>query len=782
MGVDEAGPGGSLYESNPESNAEQPEGADSWSFTNWTSPVSGVETKGKMMPEPLKSALSIGGVEDTSLALPSDHELRSAQQRVLEQVHTIKRSKSKYSSKSVSGLASPTSPESDSVFCDFKYSSGASLSGPSFSRGGTMTNGTMQKQGFVRQSANSRSFSGQRVTSGSSRLDRPFYSTTETFPAQTRATNQLYSYKSTRSAPDLGFQSTGNVGAATTQRTQTTRQTFNRLPNTQPAQAYGNSNVPRMPNSNQAIAMQRTVKRPSSLQSNGESRLSMIRTGQAKDISGMNAEKLMADITMQEAIDYLFASDESYQLCGAAYIQHSTFTEDKAKQEVLTLKGIPPLISLLNSPSPQVQETVAAALRNVVFKNQANKEEVRRCDGINETAKLLGDTNSETQKHLTGFLWNLSSADNLKSDLLRTALPALTEKVIEPFSASTDNNSNTSLAPEVFYNATACLRNLSASKQANRHAMRNCKGLIDSLMRYTENCVNAGTPDDQSLENCVCILHNLTYQLETEMPPLFTKINALASYARNRSSSSETGPISCFSCQSQKLQQESGFDYPVMEDNNPKGAGWLFHSKALQMYLNLLSSSEREATLEASCGALQNLTANDSLVSNVLSNTIVQKLNGLKYISPLLQSPNPALQNSAVALLGNLSRSTRTNKTMARQTLPQLVGFLSSGLMKGDSSPEHDSTMATAIHSAHALMKADPETGKSLLNNSLINSLNNMSLNLGLPKSSTAAGVLLHSLWSEKNFQSFFKKQGMNKKSFVNDITSAAFKSLQVVD
>lgn len=51
-----------------------------------------------------------------------------------------------------------------------------------------------------------------------------------------------------------------------------------------------------------------------------------------------------------------------------------------------------------------------------------------------------------------------------------------------------------------------------------------------------------------------------------------------------------------------------------MEDNNPKGAGWLFHSKALQMYLNLLSSSERDATLEASCGALQNLTANDGIV------------------------------------------------------------------------------------------------------------------------------------------------------------------------
>ncbi|XP_048054502.1 plakophilin-1 isoform X3 [Megalobrama amblycephala] len=779
-----AGPGESLCESSPESNTQQPDGADSWSFTNWTSPVSGGETKAKMMPEPLKSALSLGDVEDTSLALPSDRELRSAQQRVLEQVHTIKRSKSKYSSKSVSGVASPTSPESDSVFYDFKFSPSTSLSGPSFSRGGTMTNGNMQRQNTVRKSTNSRSSSGQRATSSSNRLDRSMYSPTGTFSAQQRANNQLYSYKATRSAPDLGFQATANGSAGTTQRSQSGRQTF-RMEKTyiQPNQPFGNGTLGRMTNSNQVGTFRTVNRRPSSLQSNGESRLSMIRTGQAKDISGMNAEKLMADMTMREAVDYLFSPEENYQQYGAAYIQHSTFTDDKAKQEVMTLKGIPPLVNLLSSPSLQVQETVAAALRNVVFKHQANKEEVQRCGGITQAVQLLSNTNSETQKHLTGLLWNLSSADNLKPDLLRTALPALTEKVIEPFSASTDDNANTSQAPEVFYNATACLRNLSASKLANRQAMRNCKGLIDSLMRYTENCVNAGTPDNQSLENCVCILHNLTYQLETEMPSLFTKINALASYARNRSSASDAGPIGCFSTQSQKLQQEqSGFDYPVMEDNNPKGAGWLFHSKALQMYLNLLSSSERDATLEASCGALQNLTANDGIVSNVLSHTVVQKLNGLKYISPLLQSSNPALQNSAVALLGNLSRSTRTNKVMARQALPQLVGFLNSGLTKSDSSPEYDSTMATALHSAHALMKADPEIGKGLLNNSLINSLNNMSLNLGLPKSSTAAGVLLHSLWSEKNIQSFLKKQGMNKKFFVNDITSAAFKSLQVVD
>lgn len=45
--------------------------------------------------EPLRTAMHNPGTEDTSLALPSDNKLRSGQQRVLDQVHTIKRSKSK---------------------------------------------------------------------------------------------------------------------------------------------------------------------------------------------------------------------------------------------------------------------------------------------------------------------------------------------------------------------------------------------------------------------------------------------------------------------------------------------------------------------------------------------------------------------------------------------------------------------------------------------------------------------------------------------------------------
>lgn len=57
------------------------------------------------------------------------------------------------------------------------------------------------------------------------------------------------------------------------------------------------------------------------------------------------------------------------------------------------------------------------------------------------------------------------------------------------------------------------------------------------------------------------------------------------------------------------------FDFPVVEDPQPTGAGWLFHSKTLQSYLDLLGSSEREDTRETCCGVLQNLTAHEGIVS-----------------------------------------------------------------------------------------------------------------------------------------------------------------------
>ncbi|XP_024239308.1 plakophilin-1 [Oncorhynchus tshawytscha] len=759
-----------------------------------------------MTMDPLKSAISIGNVEETSLALPSDNKLRSKQQRVLDQVQTIKRGKSKYSKNGSlsSPTKSPTSPMYVSVFTD-SIKSPTSPNGIVFSNGTNGLSRTLShEQSTKRMVLSSKGSTVQRNMSSSSQWERrlplsppiargqrnsshsvpdadpfPFPTTTQR-PAQAPA-SALQQFQS--SAPARQLQSNRSSFFLTERGNSQFISNDNG-----PSQVIVNSNdvqkrhsqligTRQTKSSGQITSSHTRIERAPSNPSMAEPKISMVKS---KIEAGMNDYGQLADITMAEAVQYLSSGDVNYQHYGASFIQHSTYSEDKAKQEVLRLKGIPPLVNLLRSPSPQVQQTASAALRNLAFKDAGNKEEVQRCGGITESLALLRDTDStETQKQLTGLLWNLSSADSLKPELVRSALPVLTETVVVPYTGGVDET-NKNLDPEVFYHATACLRNLSCATQSNRQAMRNCRGLIDSLGSYVQECVASERPDDKSVENCVCVLHNLSFQLESEAPALFSRITALAGTISRANASAETGPIGCFSQQSSKVQeQENHFDYPVMEEQHPKGAGWLFHSKTMQSYLSLLRSSQREDTLEACCGALQNLTANQGIVSRVMSQTIVQKLNGLPEISPLLQSSNPSLQKTAVALVGNLAKNQRLQSIMARQTFPELVGILSSWTKEGT---ESDDTLAMACQTSHSLLMKEPELGKRLLSNNLVNSLNDLSKNRLFPKASKAAGVLLYSLWSEKDIQSFLKKQGMNKGSFVNDITSVAHRSVQVVE
>lgn len=63
--------------------------------------------------DPLKSVISFVNADDTSLALPSVNQYRSGRQRVLEQVQTVRRTKSRQSSsRSGSTSLSPTSKSS----------------------------------------------------------------------------------------------------------------------------------------------------------------------------------------------------------------------------------------------------------------------------------------------------------------------------------------------------------------------------------------------------------------------------------------------------------------------------------------------------------------------------------------------------------------------------------------------------------------------------------------------------------------------------------------------
>ncbi|XP_075881076.1 plakophilin-1-like [Nelusetta ayraudi] len=801
--------------------------------------------------DPLKSALSIEAVDNTSLALPSvGQQFRSGEQRVLEQVQTIRRYKSRHSSshRSASTSMSPTSPGYDSVF--------TSSSKPSMSSNGTafFGNGLSNTLSFDKgtQRYMTSTLRGPTMKRSASKVSTYKHSSHAALGSMARG--QLYSSQSEpsmtwqqtmakSSAPSQRHRSVGGPGRSA-YRTEVSKSQYitsvgpqqkgrevsksqyitsvgpqqkgREVSKSQYITSVGPQQIGREVSKSQYITsvgpqqIGREVSKSQYITSVGPqpvpapalngtgptrakskflcnpvdlsttmSKLPVVEFAQTtlKESSGSTHTGGIANLTMKEAVEYLSKKDETYQHWGASYIQHNTFLDDKAKEEVLKLKGIPPLVALLHNPSAQVRQTASAALRNLSFKNNNSKEQIDLCGGVAEAVALLRDTDSaETQKQLTGLLWNLSCLDSLKPELLKSALPVLIDTVVLPYTTGLDRSESDA---EAFYNTTGCLRNLSSTKQSNRQTMRKHPILIDSLVRYLKDSLEAGKPDNKSVENCVCVLNNLSFQLEAEAPALFSRILSQAKPASRGQSQGDASAVGCFSPQSKSLVQERNLDIPLVEDPRPSGAGWLIHSRTLQTYLSLLDSSEKEETQEASCGVLQNLTANEGFVSNVLSQIVVQKLNGMQVLSQFLKSDKVNLQRGAVALIGNLNRNPNLHNPIARTALPELLLILSAGTKEGN---ESDDTLAMACQTANSLIKREPEMNKHLLSSTLIRSLNDLSQNVYFPKTKKAAAVLLYNLWTEKELQSFLKKQGMSKSSFVNDVTTAAHQAVQVVD
>uniref|UniRef100_A0A3Q2PQ68 Plakophilin 1b n=1 Tax=Fundulus heteroclitus TaxID=8078 RepID=A0A3Q2PQ68_FUNHE len=796
--------------------------------------------------DPLKTAMSIGNVDDTSLALPARNQCGSGEQRVRAQVQTVRRMKSRHSSSSKSeSTLSPTSPVSDSMLWESakvqsKVSNGSMFLSNGFSKNfstdrsvnnhrliNNLKGSTVRQKSMTTGYHQDRKYAavGRSVTLGhanTSRSDSGFvWQNNVQHPSIPQPSSSWHSmpqpFSSRHSIPQPSI-SRHSIPQPSIPQISITQPSIPRLSITQPSvkllsvpqpsipqqrhsgvEQWGNRSIYMNQSSTNGHYITRSISHPQPLYTVNGSGLTHNKSqyigsqpdvskthvqqtvtdssSKTKVISGVNGNAVNADITMKEAVQFLSSNDEHYQNCGASYIQHNTFTDDKAKEEVLKLKGIHPLVGRLRSPNSQVKQTVSAALRNLSYKNEACKDEIHRCDGIPEAVAQLRESESaELDKQLTGLLWNLSSSDNLKPDLLKNALPVLMERVILPH---TTDPRKTEKDPELFLHATGCLRNLSSAKQVSRQMMRKCQGLVDSLAGHMRYCLETGKTDDESLENCVCVLHNLTFQLESEVPNLFTKIHALSKNMTRSTSQNNDNPVGCFSSHSKAPQMERTFDYPVMEDPQPKGVAHLIHSTTLQDYLTLLQSSSREELQEVSCGTLQNLTAHEGIVSNVMSQIIVQKLNGLPNIIPFLKSEKVNLQKISVALVGNLIKNPSLHQAMDRKTLPPLLGIITEGTSGANQS---DDTLAMACQAASGLVLSDVEFTKRYLKHSLIQSLGSISQNIYFPKSNKAAAILLIKLWSDKELQSFLKKEGMNKSSFVNDTTMAVHRSLQIVD
>ncbi|XP_051547435.1 plakophilin-2-like isoform X1 [Myxocyprinus asiaticus] len=485
-----------------------------------------------------------------------------------------------------------------------------------------------------------------------------------------------------------------------------------------------------------------------------------------------------SEMTLKEAVNLLGQDNMESQITAANFIQNKCFNSPDAKKKLLYLQGIPKLLKLMQDESEELQRAAVSALRNVVFENNENKMQVKDCEGLPVLLNLLKKNRDiETRRQLTGLLWNLSSHDLLKEQLSREAVKPLTDSVLVPcsgLSEGEDPKLELLADPEIFYNATGCLRNLSSAGPDGRKAMRDCDDLIECLIYYIRGTIADYKPDDKATENCVCILHNLSYGFDTEMP----RVESPVIQEPKQNHTTETTP-GCFILKSPKTSEDdTDADYPLLEENgNPQGEEWLWSAITIRMYLSLIAVSANQHTKEASIGALQNLTANSGETSQAIAHFIVQKEGVLLQVKKMLQEEKKEEMRISVSLLRNVSRYRELHTDIVKQVLPELVARLPNS----DRSSEQPIDVTVSIcHILINLSHASVQNTCAIINQGAlpkIISISNKDNGFGPTRAGQAACILLHTLWRHSELHSTFKKAGYKKTDFINNRTVKAVNS-----
>lgn len=110
------------------------------------------------------------------------------------------------------------------------------------------------------------------------------------------------------------------------------------------------------------------------------------------------------DPNLREVIAMLSHPMDPVKSNAAAYLQHLCYENDKVKQDVRQLRGIPVLVGLLDHPKPEVHRKACGALRNISFgRDNFNKVAIKNSEGIPALLRLLRKSNDgEVRELVTG--------------------------------------------------------------------------------------------------------------------------------------------------------------------------------------------------------------------------------------------------------------------------------------------------------------------------------------------------------------------------------------------
>ncbi|XP_069071393.1 splicing regulator ARVCF isoform X7 [Pleurodeles waltl] len=502
-------------------------------------------------------------------------------------------------------------------------------------------------------------------------------------------------------------------------------------------------------------------------------------------IDSMRKDPRWRDPDLPEVIAMLHHPIDPVKSNAAAYLQHLCYENDKIKKEVRHLKGIPILVGLLDHPKHEVHRKACGALRNISYgRDNENKVSIKNCDGIPALIRLLRKTNDmEVRELITGTLWNLSSYEPLKMVIINHGLQTLTNEVIIPHSGwehdpNEDSKPRDAEWTTVFKNTSGCLRNVSSDGAEARRRLRECDGLVDALLHALQSAVSKKDTDNKSVENCVCIMRNLSYHVHKEVPGAdrFQDRDATMPIGAGGHQRKKKDDAGCFGGKKAKGKRNGDVDrnFDTLDlpkrSESVKGFELLYQPEVVRLYLSILTESQNFNTLEAAAGALQNLSAGNWTWATYIRAT-VRKERGLPVLVELLQSDSDKVVRAVSIALRNLSMDRRNKDLLGSYAMDELVRNLPGGQQRPAKNLEED-TVVAVLNTIHEIVTDSSENARSLIQTQGVEKLVTISKSSQSQREVKAASHVLQMVWSYKDLRNALQKDGWSKAHFQSAVAT----------
>lgn len=481
-------------------------------------------------------------------------------------------------------------------------------------------------------------------------------------------------------------------------------------------------------------------------------------------------------------------------------------------------------------------KNACGALRNLSFgrKNDENKRTIRNANGIPVLVRLLRKAadNQDIKELVTGILWNLSSCEDLKRPILDDAVSSLLALIIIPASGWDAQAQSDLLAgpmghrepmywSNVFRNASGVLRNVSSAGEYARRKLREAEGLVEALLFLVRSAISKNDMDNKSIENCVCVLRNLSYRCQEVVDPNYDSVpppnalNGSANHTTLSPSSSRAAAImgsvgskvgdnlGCFGGSKKKAKGQTtptaspSVDHLSQATHNlslknngvapqpghptpstlprarppgehTRGYELLWQPEIVQPYLALLSGCSNPETLEAAAGAIQNLSA-CYWQPSIDIRAAVRKEKGLPVLVELLRMEVDRVVCAVATALRNLAMDTRNKELIGKYAMKDLVSKLPNGNAQHDYGTSDD-TVAAVLATLNEVISKNADFAKSLLEAQGMERLMYIAKNKNnkfSPRVFKFTSQLLFNMWQHADMREVYKKAGYKESSFL---------------